>query len=84
MVHTRKSIIGGAKWIAGNYINHPTYQQDTLYKMRWNPLQPGIHQYATDIGWAFKQTQSMDLLIEICERLSSIVLRFDIPIYKQI
>ena len=26
--------------------------QNTLYKMRWNPANPGTHQYATDINWA--------------------------------
>ncbi|WP_411841593.1 hypothetical protein, partial [Staphylococcus equorum] len=24
----------------------------TLYKMRWNPENPGEHQYATDVRWA--------------------------------
>src|SRR5690606_31576374 len=32
-----KAIEGGAKWIAENYIRSATHQQDTLYKMRWNP-----------------------------------------------
>ena len=26
--------------------------QNTLYSMRWNPKNPGEHQYATDIKWA--------------------------------
>lgn len=25
--------------------------------MRWNPLKPGQHQYATDISWAKVQAQ---------------------------
>ena len=28
--------------------------QNTLYSMRWNPKNPGEHQYATDIKWAEK------------------------------
>ncbi|SHE70257.1 SH3 domain-containing protein, partial [Alkalibacter saccharofermentans] len=76
-----KSIIGGAKWIADQYINNATYKQDTLYKMRWNPATPGDHQYATDIGWALKQTRNMDMMLEICQR-NNIPLRFDIPSYR--
>ncbi len=77
-----EAIIGGAKWIAGNYINHSTYKQNILYKMRWNPARPGVHQYATDIGWAYKQTKTMDLFIEICDRSNSVKLTFEIPVYK--
>jgi bifunctional autolysin len=45
----RKAIIGGAKFIANSYIHQG---QNTLYKMRWNPSNPGTHQYATDVNWA--------------------------------
>uniref|UniRef100_UPI000477DE80 SH3 domain-containing protein n=2 Tax=Sporolactobacillus vineae TaxID=444463 RepID=UPI000477DE80 len=55
------AIIGGAKWIANHYIYNATYQQDTLYKMRWNPdaLVSGsaAHQYATDPAWADSQSR---------------------------
>ncbi|SET25807.1 Beta-N-acetylglucosaminidase, partial [Salinibacillus kushneri] len=47
------AIKGGAKFIAENYINTG---QDTLYKMRWNPDNPGDHQYATHVSWAISQT----------------------------
>ena len=47
----KKAIVGGAKFIANSYINQG---QNTLYKMRWNPENPGDHQYATDISWAEK------------------------------
>ena len=76
-----KAIIGGAKWIADQYINNITYKQNTLYKMRWNPAVPGDHQYATDIGWALKQTSNMDIMLDICQR-NNIPLKFDIPSYK--
>jgi mannosyl-glycoprotein endo-beta-N-acetylglucosaminidase len=75
------AIIGGAKWIADGYVNNATHKQDTLYKMRWNPSNAGRHQYATDIGWALKQTRSMQLMLDICLRYS-VQIRFDIPIYK--
>src|SRR5699024_10470948 len=48
------AVIGGAKFIGDRYI-HNDYKQNTLYKMRWNPANPGYPQYATDIGWAVKQ-----------------------------
>ncbi|PKG22098.1 PA14 domain-containing protein [Niallia nealsonii] len=74
-----KAIIGGAEFIGENYINHPTYNQDTLYKMRWNPLNPGVHQYATDIGWASKQVNKISSLYGM---LSSYRMDIEIPTYK--
>jgi|GEM_PF-3059583 len=77
------SIVGGADWISRNYINNPTRRQDTLYKMRWNPanISTGSPQYATDIGWAIKQTRTLDLVFDIALR-NNIPLRFNIPVYK--
>ena len=74
-----KAIIGGAEFIGKNYINNATYQQDTLYKMRWNSNNPGVHQYATDIGWASKQVNRMKSLYDL---LDSYEMYFEIPIYK--
>ena len=54
------AIKGGAKWISENYVNSPDGRQNTLYKMLWNPENPGTHQYATDIGWAVKQAVSIE------------------------
>jgi len=76
-----KAIIGGAQFIASSYINSSIYKQDTLYKMRWNPANPTVHQYATDIGWAVKQTRSLDKIIELSDKYN-LVLNFDIPVYK--
>ncbi|MEX5943646.1 GW dipeptide domain-containing protein [Mammaliicoccus sciuri] len=44
-----KAILGGAQFIANNYIKSG---QNTLYKMRFNPQNPGVHQYATGIDFA--------------------------------
>ncbi|QPA30741.1 SH3 domain-containing protein [Anoxybacillus caldiproteolyticus] len=73
------AIIGGAGYIASQYINNPTYKQDTLYKMRWNPANPGVHQYATDIGWAVKQVRNISQLYDL---LDTYTLIFDVPVYK--
>ncbi|UDI77670.1 N-acetylglucosaminidase [Staphylococcus taiwanensis] len=45
----RKAIIGGAKFVRTHYFDH---NQITLYQMRWNPQNPGQHQYASDVLWA--------------------------------
>jgi len=70
------AIIGGAKFISEQYVG---IGQDTLYKMKWNPAAPGTHQYATDIGWAVKQTSR---LAEYYSLLDTYIITFDVPIYK--
>jgi beta-N-acetylglucosaminidase len=70
------AIVDGAKFIASNYISRG---QDTLYKMRWNPGQPGTHQYASDIGWALKQIYRIK---ELYDSLANYVLVFDEPKYQ--
>lgn len=72
-----KAIYGGAKFISENYINGE-YRQNTLYKMLWNPGAPGKHQYATDIGWAVKQAQTMKRFYEGF----GISARFEVPSYN--
>ncbi len=73
------AIIGGAKFISSGYINNGSYKQDTLYKMRWNPAAPGTHQYATDIGWSYKQVNNISKIYDL---LDSYILTYDIPVYK--
>src|SRR5699024_4508779 len=61
-----KAIIGGAKWIQGQFINN-AHKQNTLYKMKWNPdMVDGYawKQYATDIGWAVKQTSNIKVIYD--------------------
>ncbi|WP_210144209.1 N-acetylglucosaminidase [Staphylococcus sp. GDY8P94P] len=45
-----KAITGGANFIHEHFLSNK--DQNTLYSMRWNPKNPGEHQYATDIKWA--------------------------------
>jgi beta-N-acetylglucosaminidase len=68
------AIVGGAEFI-NTYIKRG---QDTLYKMRWNPANPGQSQYATDIGWAVKQTANIGKIYDL---LDHYVLIYDIPRY---
>lgn len=76
------AIIGGAKFIAEDYVHAG---QDTLYKMRWNPdgyvnFGKPVHQYATDIGWAVKQTSN---LLKYYNLLDSFVAKFEVPIFEK-
>lgn len=75
-----KAIIGGAQFIGNGYVNAG---QNTLYKMRWNPKgmeQYGYatHQYASDIGWAYKQTSRIS---EMYKALSTYSLKLDVATY---
>jgi beta-N-acetylglucosaminidase len=72
------AIIGGAKLISSGYIYNTQFQQDTLYKMRWNPVNVS-HQYATDIGWAANQVTN---LYNYYQLLDNYTLYFDLPVYK--
>ncbi len=72
------AIRGGAKFIGERYI-HNRYGQDTLYKMRWNPANPGFPQYASDMGWAAKQVATIK---NMYDRLDQPMMVFDIPKYK--
>lgn len=82
-----KAIIGGAKFIGNDYIkgeNSANTVQNTLYKMRWNPeymnnKKAAGHQYATDIGWASKQVDSM---YNLYQKIGSYTLYLDVPVYK--
>ena len=61
------AIIGGAKYIAEKYVNNTQSPRETLYEMRWNPYTPGSYQYATDIGWAYKQVKNIKDLMDKCK-----------------
>lgn len=70
------AIRGGAEWISKNYIKNG---QNTLYKMRWNPDRPGVHQYATDVAWASKQAKT---LYNMFGAFPSAELSFEFPLYE--
>lgn len=73
-----KAIVGGAKFISEGYISKG---QNTLYEMKWHPdINKIWHQYATDIGWAYKQVNNMKKLYDLC---SGYTLKYDIPVYKK-
>src|SRR5690625_4183515 len=71
------AVIGGAKFIGERYI-YNEHNQNTLYKMRWNPANPGYPQYATDIAWATKQAASIRQMYNL---LSNPLVRLNIVRY---
>ncbi|MGH4125362.1 MAG: N-acetylglucosaminidase [Clostridium sp.] len=73
-----QAVAGGANWISKNYINNSSNNQNTLYKMRWNPNGAGNHQYATDIGWANKQTKNIKAIMD---KFTNSNMYFDVPKY---
>ncbi|WP_414042637.1 N-acetylglucosaminidase [Macrococcus sp. EM39E] len=52
-----KAVMGGAKFIKNEFIAKEN--QNTLYGMRFNPSNPGKHQYATDVRWAHHNARGM-------------------------
>lgn len=74
------AIIGGAKYIAEKYVNSAENPRETLYEMRWNPYTPGSYQYATDIGWAYKQVRNIKNLMDKCKNPTLV---FKKPVYKK-
>ncbi|MFZ4833744.1 N-acetylglucosaminidase [Rouxiella sp. Mn2063] len=73
------AIRGGAGWISQKFVNK---KQNTLYKMRWNPSSPSLHQYATAVNWP---SHIVTRMYEICGDYHEYnkELYFDIPVYKE-
>jgi hypothetical protein len=75
------AIRGGAEWISKLYLNHSSYKQNTLYKMRWNPMLPGSHQYATDVKWAVSQSNAIKKMFD---QFPNAILKFDVTSYSDL
>lgn len=80
------AIVGGAAFIEDSYLSGNNYHntvQNTLYEMRWNPevmatKSIASHQYASDIGWAYKQVNIMYDVYKI----QPYTIHLEIPVYK--
>ncbi|WP_289292963.1 N-acetylglucosaminidase, partial [Romboutsia ilealis] len=73
------TIDGSAKWIRDNYIKSSKYNQNTIYKMKFN-YDYSFHQYATDVNWANGISGIMYKLISMYDTASN--LNFEVPNYK--
>ena len=74
-----KTIDGSAKWIRDNYIKSSKYNQNTIYKMKFN-YEYSFHQYATDVNWANGISGIMYKLVSMYDTASN--LNFEVPNYK--
>ena len=55
-----KALNGAAQYVADNYIHNTVYQQNTLFKMRYNPKKDNIwHQYSTNPSYAEEIAEHM-------------------------
>lgn len=73
------AIMGGAEFISDMYVNASDCRQNTLYKMLFNPGNPGEHQYATDCEWATSQATILDRLFRI---FPNAVKTYEVPVYE--
>lgn len=73
------AIFGGAEFISEMYVNAREGRQNTLYKMLFNPENPGEHEYATDCEWAVSQSVILDRLFM---QFPNAVRTYEIPLYE--
>lgn len=73
------TIDGSAKWISQNYIHNSKYNQNTVYKMRWN-YDYTWHQYASDVNWANGISNIMSKIASKCGASSNVT--FEVPKYR--
>ena len=74
-----KTIEGSAKWISANYIKSSKYNQNTIYKMKFN-YDYIWHQYATDVNWSNGISGIMNNIISMYDTANN--LEFEVPDYK--
>lgn len=74
------TINGSAQWIAENYVKNSKYNQNTIYKMKFN-YDYAWHQYATDVNWANGISGIMTKIIGMYDTGSNLV--FEVPNYKK-
>ena len=74
-----KTIEGSARWISANYIKSSKYNQNTIYKMKFN-YDYIWHQYATDVNWSNGISGIMNNIISMYDTASN--LEFEVPDYK--
>lgn len=73
------AIKGGAKWISDHYVNASGCRQNTLYKMRWNPENPGQHTYASAIDWS----TSISIILErLHTQMPGGTIGYEVPVYQ--
>ena len=77
-IHQRKQL-KVADFIHKHFLSHD--DQNTLYSMRWNPMNPGEHQYATDIKWA---ESNAEIIADFYKEMKTEGKYFKLYVYKDI
>lgn len=68
-----KALNGAAQYVADNYIHNTVYQQNTLFKMRYNPKKDNIwHQYSTNPSYAEEIAEHMKNMKSVYDGCSNI------------
>ncbi len=76
-----KAIQGAAEYVSKWYVHNTTYNQNTLYKFRYNPVVANIwHQYATDPAYAKGIGELMKKYKTVYE--DNVKFTYDKPVYK--
>ena len=76
-----KAIAGAANFVSSNYINSTKYDQNTLYKIRYNPSKTYIwHQYATTPWYARDIAKLMEKFDDIYEK--DVIFSYDKPRFQ--
>ena len=81
-----KAIAGAATWINNGYIRG-SWNQNTLYEMRWDPQRTADnkvaswHQYATDPAWATTIALVMGNVVSDMGYIPNFI--YDVPVYLQ-
>lgn len=74
------AIIKGVEWISTHFINSKKHSQNTLYKMKWNPV---YHEYATGVNWADEIARNMMQTCGFDFSFANHEIVFDIPEYEK-
>lgn len=78
-----KAINGAAQYVSDNYIHHTGYQQNTLFKMRYNPKKDDLwHQYSTNPSYAEEIGNRMNSMKEVYDGCSN-TFTYDRPSFEK-
>ncbi|WP_242961505.1 SH3 domain-containing protein [Peptostreptococcus faecalis] len=72
-------IDGAASWIASKYIHNSTYNQNTLYDMKWSTNYTW-HQYASDVAWPSKIGKKISEIGSYSSNLGA--MNYKVPQYR--
>ena len=85
----RKAVLGAAKWISANYLNRPSYRQNTLYLMKFDvegavATGSAWHEYCTGLNtWVLGISRLMSSAYGVAGYSPATApVTFDVPMYR--